>query len=132
MRSMSMIQLLGGVAVAGAVAAGTTAFTNSGVTMPTSQFIGGSAAIVPVGASVTGITPTWANSNTEISDFTVAFSGSSADGKTGTLVVTDATGNSGGGAPAFNCGAISSSSMTCTAASTYTVGTITNITVTVV
>jgi hypothetical protein len=45
MRSMSMLQLVGGVAAAGVVAAGTTALTGSGMTFSgtatTTQFVGG-------------------------------------------------------------------------------------------
>ena len=56
MRSMSMLQLLGGVAVAGAVAAGTTAFTGSGLddTAVVGKVAGGGTATVTVtGANLT-------------------------------------------------------------------------------
>jgi len=57
MRSMSMLQLLGGVAVAGAVAAGATAVTGSGVvfggTATASKFVGGTLTQTVTGASVT-------------------------------------------------------------------------------
>jgi hypothetical protein len=140
MRSMSMLQLLGGVAAAGVVAAGATAFTNSGVTMPGSVFIGGSAAITPVGEQITSIVANWAVSNTQITSFTVTFTGSNADGKTPTLVVTDASGTyaNGGaqtGAPTFGCTSTTASVSTCTVnggSSAYAPNAISNITVTVV
>ena len=136
MRSMSMLQLLGGVAAAGVVAAGATAFTASGITPPGGNtFIGGSTAIVPVGASISSVTAAWNAAGTEITTMTVNFTGggsSDANGKTGTMEVTDATGNSNGGAPAFNCGAIAGGTMTCTAGAPYTVGSITNIAIAVV
>ena len=66
MRSMSMLQLLGGVAVAGAVAAGTTAFTaGSGLdnTAVANKVIGGRAAITVSGATMTSATFTVDSTN---------------------------------------------------------------------
>jgi hypothetical protein len=132
----SMLQLLGGVAVAGAVAAGTTAFTNSGVTMPGAVFIGGSASITPVGAPITSVVATYASSNTQISQFDVTFTGgasSTAVGKTVTLAVTDGTATWGSASTGFTCTTVNASGVSaCTPASTYTPGSITNLTITVV
>ena len=57
MRSMSMLQLLGGVAAAGVVAAGTTAFTAGGVDATSLKMVaGGTTAITVEGANVTAAT----------------------------------------------------------------------------
>jgi hypothetical protein len=53
MRSMSLLQLVGGVAAAGVVAAGTTAFTAGGVTATATAIGGGTAAITVEGAELT-------------------------------------------------------------------------------
>jgi len=48
MRGMNLLQMLGGVAVAGAVAAGTTAFTASGVSSSVTDIAGGGKATFTV------------------------------------------------------------------------------------
>lgn len=62
MRSMSMLQLLGGVAVAGAVAAGTTAFTAGGIDVTGATAIaGGTDSITVDGAQLDAATFTAGN-----------------------------------------------------------------------
>ncbi|MGX6605854.1 hypothetical protein ACWKSP_27560 [Micromonosporaceae bacterium Da 78-11] len=87
----SMLQLVGGVAVAGAVAAGSTAFTATGVTStaPASQFVGGTVSQSVTGAALSNIAYTFSDpTNTIISSVTLTFLSSSADGKTVTLAPT--------------------------------------------
>lgn len=59
MRSMSLLQMLGGVAVAGVVAAGSTAFTAGGVSVAglgaTNAFLGGKVSQAVHGATITGM-----------------------------------------------------------------------------
>jgi len=85
MRSMSMLQLVGGVAAAGVVAAGTTAFTaGSGITntAATTRFIGGHTAVAVSGATLAGAT------------FLVDSAGSHEDRVTGVnLTINDDSGN---------------------------------------
>jgi hypothetical protein len=85
----SMLQLLGGVAVAGAVAAGTTAFTAGGVdTTGAVALAGGTAAITVEGAqldSAVFITGSTAGTYDQISGITLGLSGA------GTATLDDAS-----------------------------------------
>lgn len=89
MRSMSMIQLLGGVAVAGAVAAGTTALTGSGVVWGGSnggtatQFVGGTLTQTVNGATITDVQ--YVNDGTGQHTTSIAVSVTGADQKFLTL-----------------------------------------------
>jgi hypothetical protein len=90
MRSMSMLQLVGGVAVAGAVAAGATAFTaTAGITQTSaSQFVGGSVTQAVTGAgNVNSIAYTWANApaNTQLTTAVVTFAAAVPAGKSVTV-----------------------------------------------
>jgi hypothetical protein len=129
MRSMSMLQLIGGVAAAGVVAAGTTALTGSGVVWgngtgagPT-QFVGGTLTQTVAGATIQSVV--YANytgdlTGTKIASITITVNG--ADQKyltvtpTGTFSTTGAgdaatanewkcTGNIVGGSPVIHASA---------------------------
>ncbi|MEU4158797.1 hypothetical protein [Actinoplanes sp. NPDC026670] len=117
----NMIQLLGGVAVAGVVAAGSTAFTaGAGLgltetsTATSSRFIGGSVTQTVSGARINGITYAYANapSNTQVTGVTITFNDAAANGKTITVVPG---GGAYGAATAdeFYCPAIGSATVTC-------------------
>ena len=57
MRSMSILQMAGGVAVAGVVAAGTTAFTGAGLTVSAAAgYVGGTATHTVNGATIDTVT----------------------------------------------------------------------------
>lgn len=99
MRGMSLLQMAGGVAMAGVVAAGTTAFTGpAGFTNSVANaktFVGGSGTHTVVGADLqsfsatvnTGVSPT------RISAFVVTFT---ADTPTGSTVTITPSGTPGG------------------------------------
>lgn len=91
----SALQLLGGVAVAGVVAAGSTAFTATGLTngAGTTQFIGGTVTQTVTGATLTGVTYSFGDvAKTKVRSVVLAFTG--ADGKIATVVPAG-----GGGTP---------------------------------
>lgn len=91
----SAVQMLGGVAVAGVVAAGSTAFTATGLTNSAgaSQFIGGTVTQTVTGATLTGVTYSFGDvAKTKVRSVVLAFTG--ADGKTATVVPAG-----GGGTP---------------------------------
>jgi len=122
MRGMNMIQLLGGVAVAGAVAAGTTAFTANGMTKSggLTATIGGTADVVAAdlsGYTLSSLAATW--------DTTTAPAAPTVTGMTVTLSTTVGASTPVGlqvhdnnGYHVFSCTAISSgaASTTCTIA----------------
>lgn len=101
----NMVQLIGGVAVAGAVAAGTTAFTATGLTNSAgaSAFVGGSISQTVTGAALSTIAYGFydAPANTTINLVTLTFADATA-GKTPTISFT-------GGSGAFTCTAINAS-----------------------
>jgi hypothetical protein len=117
----SMLQLLGGVAVAGAVAAGSTAFTASGLTNTVTgqtTFIGGSVTHAVTGAVMTGITFTADTTAipTQISAFALTFTGA-PDSAHVTAVDASATpgGPVGNLATGWVCTDVVSNASTCTA-----------------
>ncbi|MEV6845844.1 hypothetical protein [Actinoplanes sp. NPDC051411] len=78
---MSMLQLLGGVAVAGAVAAGSTALTGSGLSMTPSanQFVGGSIDQNITGANVDTIVYHYTDTTkTQVDYLTVTLTGAAS------------------------------------------------------
>jgi hypothetical protein len=87
MRSMSILQMAGGVVVAGVVAAGATAVTGAGVTLSgtaTDQWVGGTATQTISGASVTGVAYTYVDAaKTQVSSIVINISG--APSKTVTI-----------------------------------------------
>ncbi len=102
MRGMSMLQMVGGVAVAGIVAAGSTALTGSGLTLtPTAnKFVGGYVEQNIVGATVDTIGYTYAdNAKTEIDTITIGITGAAA--KVFTMAATGS--GLGGGATRWLC-----------------------------
>ncbi|WP_328465023.1 hypothetical protein OHA21_42485 [Actinoplanes sp. NBC_00393] len=116
----NMIQLLGGIAVAGAVAAGSTAFTASGLTNTISgpTVVGGKIAVAQdvEGADLTGIVfDTDATNPDRVTGATVTFAGQNGatvpDGSTVKVVVSGSAGNSAAG---FYCAPTTSESTTCT------------------
>ena len=112
----SALQLLGGIAVAGAVAAGSTAFTASGITATTTagaSFLGGTVSQGVDGATVGSVVFHFTSAaNTSIDSVTITFTDAAATGKTATVTaVGPAT------PPVFTCGAIAgavTSAVTCT------------------
>jgi hypothetical protein len=87
----NLIQLAGGVAVAGVVAAGSTAFTAAGLTSSvntagTTVFAGGSVTQTVVGGTLTNVTTASANaSGTQINQFTLQFDSSTPAGRLVTM-----------------------------------------------
>jgi hypothetical protein len=126
MRSMSMLQLLGGVAAAGVVAAGATAFTASGVTVDAgvtnaNKFLGGGVAVTATGTVVDGITYGYADgAKSQLNTVTLHF----ADTNAGAGKVTLASAGAGAAQPTWTCddiGAAPSTASTsiCTANASY-------------
>ncbi|WP_433297710.1 hypothetical protein ACQP2F_41700 [Actinoplanes sp. CA-030573] len=133
----SMLQLLGGVAVAGAVAAGATAFTGSGITPTTTtskSFIGGTARQQVYGASVDKIVYTWTDgTKTVLTGFDIYFTDTTVETKVPT-VAQNTTGGSWAGASGFTCNAVGTNTAqvsNCSAASNYTMGALNYIDITV-
>ncbi|MFI5889189.1 hypothetical protein ACIA5D_03610 [Actinoplanes sp. NPDC051513] len=101
MRSMSMLQLLGGVAAAGVIAAGTTALTGSGVVRTgtaADQFVGGTVTQTITGATVTGVVYGYYDTNSQNQVNSIAITVAGASGKT--LTITPGGGTFGGDAVA--------------------------------
>jgi hypothetical protein len=102
-------KLFGALAVAGVVAASGSAFTGTGLgnTAPATQFVGGTVSQTVTGATLTGITYSFADgpANTLVSSIALAFS-TTADGRT--VAVTPA-----GGTGAFTCTDVASNASTC-------------------
>ncbi|MEV0896363.1 hypothetical protein [Actinoplanes sp. NPDC049802] len=114
----NIVQLVGGVAVAGAVAAGATAFTaGGGVALggangaTTTKFIGGAASQTVSGATVTDIAYTWVadGTNTKLSSLLLTFADATA-GKTPTVTLNGLVASSGGAT--FTCAAIHATAFT--------------------
>jgi hypothetical protein len=126
-------KLFGAVAVAGVIAASGSAFTGTGVATSgqaaSPQFVGGTVTQSVTGATLTGITYSFADtaSKTLVNSIALAFSGT-ADGRT---VAVAPAGGSGG---TFSCSAVASNASTCdftpTAAETGYLG-LTSLSVTV-
>jgi len=131
----NMIQLFGGVAAAGLVAAGATAFTGSGlastVTAPNS-FIGGSTTVSVAGATIDTVTYGYSDGSVKQQLSTIALH--LTDVNSAGAAVTLATTVTGGSNPTWTCTAVSAQASTCTAGVPYdlTTGSITNYTVKVV
>lgn len=89
----SALQLLGGVAVAGAVAAGSTAFTAAGVISNAGTgFVGGKVAQTVEGATISTIAYTLdATNGTKVHSILLTFADVHTDGKTPTLTFTGGT-----------------------------------------
>jgi hypothetical protein len=107
------VQIISAVAVAGLVAAGTSAFTATGVTnnAGSTQFVGGTVSQSVTGATLSSIVYGFADSsNTAIHTATLTFADANSDGLTPTVVFTASS------AQSFSCTAISASHVsTCTA-----------------
>jgi hypothetical protein len=92
MRSMSILQMAGGVVVAGVVAAGATAVTGAGVTLSgtaTDQWVGGTATQTITGASVTGVVYSYVDAaKTQVSSIAITITG--APSKTVTITPSGA------------------------------------------
>ena len=112
----SMLQLLGGVAVAGAVAAGATAFTASGVTVDAGVtnpelFLGGGVQITATGTVIDGVTYDYANAGkTQLDEIKLHFADANSDTAKVTLV-TAGTGSQ----PTWTCTDVATNESTCTA-----------------
>jgi hypothetical protein len=112
MRSMSMLQLLGGVAVAGAVAAGSTALTGTGLawsgsaTGSATQFVGGSVTQTVTGATVSGIAYNYValTGNTQVNKMTITLLNSTGKDFALTTLADSGTDNGyGGSATLWSC-----------------------------
>jgi hypothetical protein len=119
----SMLQLLGGVAVAGAVAAGSTAFTAAGIDKTnlatTAGFLGGQASVTAIGAQLLDVTmgqvlnPT-PNSPNLVSNVVLTFDDATPIGRTVTLdpnVGFAAVGVASPSATGFYCSAVASTTV---------------------
>jgi hypothetical protein len=87
----SMLQLLGGVAVAGAVAAGATAFTATGLTNSagSTQFVGGTISQTVTGTALSSIAYAYTDvTDTTVDYITLTFADANADTKAVTAVGT--------------------------------------------
>lgn len=111
MRGMNMLQLVGGVAVAGVVAAGTTAFTAAGFTRATGitsdTVVGGTLSQNIIGAQLNGVAFTYdATDPTLVTSVKVTVTGSGgATLPTASRVsIVSAGTKSAGTAPEFYCG----------------------------
>ena len=109
----NMIQLFGGVAVAGAVAAGSTALTGTGLgvtgNIAASKFVGGAISQTVTGATLDQMAYTFVDgTNTVLKKIDLTFT-VAADG---THVAASFTGGSGGGN--WTCGDVSSLTSSCT------------------
>ena len=103
----NMIQLLGGVAVAGAVAAGSTAFTAMGLTSSvntagTTVFVGGSVTHNVVGGVLMNVTATTNTPGTQVTQFLLQFDSNTPAGRAVTLT-TDGTPGGGSAPDGFWC-----------------------------
>lgn len=112
MRSMSMLQLVGGVAAAGVVAAGTTAFTAAGLTSTATPFLGGVVTQSINGGTVDGVTFGFSDgARTIVNQVALHFADTNTDGATVTVTTTV----SGGTNPTWTCsGTVTSKAITCT------------------
>jgi hypothetical protein len=119
----SMLQLLGGVAVAGAIAAGSTAFTAAGIDKTnlatTAGFLGGQASVTAVGAQLLDVTMSQAlnstpNSANLVSNVVLTFDDATPIGRTVTLdpnvggSAVAAVGVASPSATGFYCSAVAS------------------------
>jgi hypothetical protein len=110
MRSMSLLQMAGGVAVAGVVAVGGTALTGSGVTWlgtgtaKTTQFVGGTVSQSVTGAQVTGVAYAFSDgTDTIVSGVTITFHAGDVTGTNAVTLAPSGTGYTGNGAE-WTCG----------------------------
>jgi hypothetical protein len=131
-----MLQLLGGVAVAGAVAAGTTAFTASGVSGAVSVLAGGEASITVVGATLSGAKLIQNSSNLTpgsygaVTGVEVNLTATPALSDSNTKVSAEFTGTGGDASPTtafFDCGSGTSGKWTCTIASSKSYDSVTSV-----
>jgi hypothetical protein len=112
----NIMQLVGGVVVAGAVAAGSTAFTAPvGMTdgIATDTFIGGNVTQNVIGGTLTALvfTADTTQAVTRVSAFTATFT----DVPNTTAVTASAVGGTpGGSATGWECTAVSTNATTCT------------------
>ncbi|HEY0534661.1 MAG TPA: hypothetical protein VGD29_24000 [Actinoplanes sp.] len=105
---MSMLQLLGGVAVAGVVAAGTTAMTGSGLVWAgssggvASQFVGGTLTQTVAGATITDVVYGYTNASNSQTD-SIAITVTGAAGMYLTVTPDGALGGSPTVADGWQC-----------------------------
>ena len=97
MRGMNMLQMVGGVAVAGAVAAGTTAFTAAGFTrasgITSATVVGGKLSQTIIGATLNGVSFTYDATNPDrVKGLTVTLAGDGGTLPVGSLVTIASTG----------------------------------------
>jgi hypothetical protein len=111
----NLIQLAGGVAVAGVVAAGSTAFTGFGAsTTATAPHLGGTITQAITGAQLTAMTVTNTTPG-QVTGFVLTFA-DTPDNKT---VALTANGTAGTGTPVFTCTNVATLQSTCTIDGSY-------------
>ena len=118
MRGMSMLQMVGGVAAAGVVAAGTTAFTAAGLTTSATPFLGGVVTQAITGGAVDTVTFTFSDgARTAINGVNLHFATDTTD----LAKVTVTTTVSGGTNPTWTCGDVNAGTniSACTTGSDY-------------
>ncbi|MFI6076976.1 hypothetical protein ACIA5C_36130 [Actinoplanes sp. NPDC051343] len=110
---MSMLQLLGGVAVAGAVAAGTTAFTAGGLSTNLvnsdardNGWLGGSQSVTVLGATLDKLDFTPGSTGTGVSLATLTFDTTSLPTTATVTISTGTTLHSASAANGFYCSSI--------------------------
>ena len=123
-------RILAGLAVAGVLAAGSYAFTSTGVTnnAGAAQFVGGTVSQSVTGATLSSVVYSFgdAPANTAVHSVALTFADANSDGKTPTVVFT------GGNAVAFTCDviAVTTHLSTCTTAGVDRIG-VTSLAITV-
>jgi hypothetical protein len=113
MRSMSMLQLLGGVAVAGAVAAGTTAFTAGGFSTNLvnanprdNGWLGGSQGVTVLGATLNKLDLTPGSTGTGVSLATMTFATANLPTNATLTISTGTALTAAGTADGWHCSSI--------------------------
>jgi hypothetical protein len=104
-------KLFGALAVAGVIAASGSAFTGTGLgnTAPATQFVGGTVSQTVTGATLAGITYSFADgpADTLVNSIALAFS-TTADGRTVAVAPAGGTGGT------FTCTDVATNASTCT------------------
>jgi hypothetical protein len=111
-------KLFGALAVAGVIAASGSAFTGTGVATSgqaaSAQFVGGTVSQSVTGATLTGITYSFADTAAKTLVNSIALAVTAADGR---AVAVAPAGGTGG---TFTCGVVASNASTCTFVPTTT------------
>lgn len=125
MRGMNMLQMLGGVAAAGVVAAGTTAFTGgAGLTVSAAaQYLGGTATHTVTGATIDTVTYNY-TSGPAFDKVTLHFADTNAEGKAVTATAAGGSYTTGTQLACQAVGATTARTSICNVQTSGTYGTI--------